>query len=221
MNQNPGLIGKKLGNSQLFDENGDVHRVTVIQAGPCVVLGKRTQEKDGYTAVQLGFGTKRDKLVRKPQRAFFEKLGIPPVEVIREFRLPQDKLDELEVGQSLGVADLFEVGQKVDVAGQSKGRGYTGVMKRWNFAGVGSVTHGAHEYMRHGGSIGQNMTPGRTFPGLKMPGRYGNERVSILGLKVAAVDPEQNLLAVEGGVPGHRNGVVEVRGAVKAKRAAA
>jgi large subunit ribosomal protein L3 len=221
MNQNPGLIGKKLGNTQIFDDNGDVHRVTVIQAGPCVVLGKRTPDKDGYSAVQLGFGSKREKTVRRPQRVFFEKLGIDPVAVIRELRLPVDAVEPFEVGQTLGVSDVFEVGQLVDVSGQTKGRGYTGVIKRWNFAGVGSVTHGAHEYKRHGGSIGQNMTPGRTFPGMKMPGRYGNERVSILNLRVAAIDPEQNLLAVEGGVPGHRNAIVMVRGAVKAKRAAA
>lgn len=221
MNQNLGLIGRKLGNTQLFDENGDVSRVTVVEAGPCVVLGKRTPAEHGYSALQLGFGEKREKLVRRPQRAWYEKLGVAPCEVVRELRLPEDVVARYEVGQKLGVSDVFEVGQVVDVSGKTKGRGFTGVIKRWNFRGVGSKTHGAHEYKRHGGSIGQNMTPGRVFPGMKMAGRHGSERVTVLSQRIVAIDPEQNLLAIEGGIPGHRNAVVTVRGGVKAKRAAA
>lgn len=221
MNTNLGLIGKKLGNTQLFSEDGTVTRVTVLEVGPCRVLGKRTPEKDGYSAVILGFGEKRQKSVNKPEMGFYQKLDQKPAEVVREFRLPENKVGELEVGQTLKPSEIFEVGQLVDVAGKSKGRGFTGVMKRWNFAGAGSVGHGTHEYKRHGGSIGTSLTPGRTLPNLKMPGRYGGKPITVLNLKVAKVDDENQLVLVEGAVPGHRNGVVTVKGAVKAAPRAA
>jgi large subunit ribosomal protein L3 len=221
MNENLGLIGRKLGCTQIFNDDGSVTSVTVIETGPCVVLGKRTDEKHGYTALQLGFGEKRKKLVKKPEAGYFDKLGLEKApRVVREFRVPADVADKYEVGATITAADLFSEGQKVDVAGVSKGRGFAGVMKRHNFAGAGSVGHGTHEYKRHGGSIGQNMTPGRVFKGVKMPGQYGSKNTSVLSVKVAKVMPEEGLVLVQGGVPGPKNGVVTVRGAVKAKKAA-
>ena len=218
MNQNIGLIGKKLGNTQVFNEDGSVTRVTAIQVGPCTVLGKRSPDKDGYSALILGFGEKREKLVNKPRWGQFTKLGQKPMSTILEFRLPVEKLAQFEVGQVLKPSECFTAGQKVDVAGTTRGRGFTGVMRRWNFSGSSSDTHGTHEYRRHGGSVGTNMTPGRTLPNLKMPGQYGNERVTVLNLPVAKVLDTEQILLIEGAVPGAKNGIVTVRGAVKAKR---
>jgi large subunit ribosomal protein L3 len=215
VNTNLGLIGRKLGNTQIFEEDGTVTRVTAIQTGPCVVVGKRSADKHGYSALQLGFGTRTDKHVNKPEGGIFKKLGIPATQIIREFRVRASIADKLEVGQSLKASEVFAVGQHVDVAAKSKGRGFTGVMKRWNFAGAGTDSHGTHEYRRHGGSIGTNMTPGRTLPNLKMSGQYGNERVTMLNLKIARVLDEENIVLVAGGVPGPRNGIVTVRAAVK------
>ncbi|MEQ8726456.1 MAG: 50S ribosomal protein L3 [Sandaracinaceae bacterium] len=217
MNTHPGLIGKKLGNTQLFNEDGDVVRVTVLKVGGCTVLGKRTAEKDGYSALILGFEDKREKLVNKPEKGFFDKAGVSAKKVVREFRLSAEDVATFEVGQALKPSDLFSEGQFVDVSAQTKGRGFTGDMKRWNFAGAGTVGHGTHEYKRHGGSIGANMTPGRVLPGVKMPGQYGDERVTILNLPIARVMDDEGLLLVEGGVPGPRNGYITVRGAVKKK----
>lgn len=218
MNQNIGLIGKKLGNTQVFNEDGSVTRVTAIQVGPCTVLGKRSPEKDGYSALILGFGEQREKLVSKPRMGQFTKLGQKPSRTILEFRLPVEKLAQFEVGQVVKPSECFTAGQKVDVAGTTRGRGFTGVMRRWNFSGSSSDTHGTHEYRRHGGSVGTNMTPGRTLPNLKMPGQYGNERVTVLNLPVAKVLDTEQILLIEGAVPGAKNGIVTVRGAVKAKR---
>jgi large subunit ribosomal protein L3 len=231
MNTNPGLIGKKLGCTQLFGSDGNVTRVTVIEAGPCVVVRKRTVEKDGYSALQLAFGEKRAALVTKPLRGYFEKNGVAvrkvhvkkdkkdkDVEVLprhlRELRLSPEEVAKFEVGQTLSVQDIFTEGQFVDVIGKTRGRGFTGVVRMWNFAGQ-VRTHGTHEYERHGGSIGTNMTPGRTLPGLKMPGQWGDERSTMQNLKVARVIPEQNLVCISGAVPGAKNGLVIVRGAVK------
>jgi large subunit ribosomal protein L3 len=215
MNTHPGLIGKKLGNTQLFLEDGTAVRVTVVKVGPVTVVGKRTLEKDGYSALILGFEDKREKLVNKPEAGFFAKAGVTPKKVVRELRLAEDEVAKHEVGAVLKPSELFVEGQRVDVSGRTKGRGFTGVMKRWNFAGAGTVGHGTHEYKRHGGSIGANMTPGRTLPNLKMAGQYGDERVTILNQKVARVMDEEQLLLIEGAVPGPRNGYVTVRGAVK------
>ncbi|MEM9730813.1 MAG: 50S ribosomal protein L3 [Myxococcota bacterium] len=215
MNTNPGLIGTKLGNTQIFLNDGEVRRVTVIKAGPCVVVGKRTPDTDGYSALRLGFGTKREKLVNKPEAGNFKKASVDPARVVREFRVDPELLERFEVGQKLGAADIFQEGQFVDVSATSKGRGFTGVMKRHNFAGAGTVGHGTHEYKRHGGSIGQNMTPGRTLRGQKMPGQYGNKKATILNLRVARVLDDENLVLVEGGVPGPKNGFVTVKGAIK------
>ncbi|MFI5307894.1 MAG: 50S ribosomal protein L3 [Polyangiales bacterium] len=221
MNQNFGLIGKKLGNTQIFTEDGNVLRVTAILVGPCTVLGKRTKEKDGYSAVILGFGERSAKHVRKSQKAFYDKLGAKAARTVREIRVPEDKLTQFEVGQTVKPSEHFQVGQKVDVCGTTRGRGFTGVMRRWNFKGAGTDTHGTHEYRRHGGAVGTNMTPGRTLPNLKMPGQYGNERMTVLNLKVAKVLDDEQILLIEGAVPGARNAVVTVRGAVKARRPAA
>ena len=220
MNTHPGLIGKKLGQTQLFDEDGNVVRVTVLRVGPCTVLGKRTLETDGYSALILGFEEKREKLVNKPEAGFFIKAGTTPKRVVREFRLSPEDVGTYEQGQQLKPSELFTEGQKVDVCGTSKGRGFAGVIKRHNFSGAGTDGHGTHEYKRHGGSIGANMTPGRVLKGVKMPGHYGDERVTILNLKVARVMDDEQLLLVAGGVPGSRNGFVTVRTAVKQRTAA-
>lgn len=215
MNTHPGLIGKKLGNTQIFEDDGNVRRVTVVEVGPCTVLGKRTAEKDGYTALIVGLGEKREKLVNKAEAGFFKKAGQKPSRVVRELRLAADEVAKYEVGAVLKPSDLFSAGQLVDVSGQTKGRGFTGVMTRWNFKGSATASHGTHEYQRHGGAIGTNMTPGRTLPNLKMPGQYGDEKVTIQNLRVAKVLDDKFMLLIEGSVPGHRNAVVTVRGAIK------
>lgn len=217
MNTHPGLIGKKLGNTQIFENDGNVTRVTVVEVGPCIVVGKRTVEKDGYSALVLGFGEKREKKVTKPVAGHFAKVGQKPTQVVREFRLPEAEVAKHEIGAVLKPSEIFEQGQFVDVCGQTRGRGFTGVMARWNFKGSATKTHGTHEYQRHGGAIGTNMTPGRTLPNVKMPGQYGNERVTIQNLKVSRVMDEQGVLLIEGAVPGPRGGIVTVRGAIKKK----
>jgi len=217
MNTQPGIIGRKLGCTQLFLEDGTVTRVTVIEAGPVVVVGKRTPEKDGYTALVLGFDERKEKHTRKPVAGIFKKAGQTPKHFLRELRCAPDFAAKWEVGQTMKLDEIFQPGQRVDARGTTRGRGFTGVMRRWHFAG--SVdTHGTHEYRRHGGSIGTNMTPGRTLPNVKMGGQYGNETVSMLNLKVARVDADKHLLLIEGGVPGTRNGFVLVRHAVKAPK---
>lgn len=216
MNTNLGLIGKKLGNTQIFREDGTVTRVTAIETGPCVVLAKRTPAKHGYAALQLGFGVKRTKRATKADLGQLKALGDRPVpKVVREFRVPEELLEKFEVGQELKASDIFSEGMLVDVSSKSKGRGFAGVIKRHNFRGSGSNSHGTHEYRRHGGSIGQNMTPGRTFANMRMAGHYGDKRVTILNLAVAQVLDADNLVLVEGGVPGPRHGIVTIRGAVK------
>lgn len=216
MNTNLGLIAKKLGNTQIFNEDGSVTRVTVLSVGPCIVVGKRTDDKDGYSALVLGFGEKKDKFVRKPQAGQWAKLGVKAPLHVKEFRLAADVVAKFEVGQLLKPSEIFTVGQFVDAQGMTRGRGFTGVMARWNFKGAATLTHGTHEYMRHGGSIGTNMTPGRTLAGVvKMPGQYGNEQVTMLNLKIARIMDEEQILLVEGGVPGSKNGIVTIKAAVK------
>jgi large subunit ribosomal protein L3 len=217
MNTNVGLIGKKLGNTQIFNADGSVARVTAIQVGPSRVLAKRTLDKDGYSALIIGFGEKREKLLTKAELGFFKKIGQPPMRTVKEFRLSPEKVAAYEVGQELKPSEHFKEGEKVDVTGTTRGRGFTGVMRRWNFRGSAKDTHGTHEYKRHGGSIGTNMTPGRTFLNLKMPGQYGNERTTTLNLVVAKVLDEEQIILIEGGVPGSKDGVVTIRGAVKTK----
>lgn len=213
MNKNPGVIGRKVGMTQIFLEDGTVVPCTVIEAAP-VVAGKRTEEKDGYTALILAYGERKEKGTNKPLAGFYQKAGLAPHRLIKEFRCSAEYAAKWEVGQTIGVGDVFTEGQFVDVQGLSKGHGFTGVMVRHNFKGA-KQTHGAHEYHRHGGSIGTNMTPGRTMPGMKMPGQHGNHTSSVLNQKVVKLLPEQGLVLVHGGVPGSRNSFVLVRGAVK------
>jgi len=211
-----GLMGRKLGMSQLFDENKRVIPVTVIQADPNVVLQVKTAQNDGYHAVKLGFED------IKPQRARRADLGqskaaeAPPKRFFGEIRLDEAAGDDLAVGKALTV-EIFEAGQKVDVRGTSKGRGFAGVMKRYGFKGA-LATHGTHEFFRHGGAIGMNMTPGHVAKGMKMPGQMGNERVTTQNLTVVRVDAEQNLLFIKGSVPGARKGMVWVHKAVKTRK---
>ncbi len=213
MNKYPGILGKKIGTTQIFDEKGEVLRVTVVQSG-AVVVGKRTQEKDGYDALIVGLGERKEKHTTKPVAGAYKKSAQTPKRVVRELRGAADWVAKFELGQVLPLEDIFQVGQKVDAQGTTRGRGFTGVMRRWNFAG-NVQTHGTHEYRRHGGSIGTNMTPGRTLPGLKMSGQYGNETVTCHNLKVAKIIPEDQLVLIEGAVPGPKNGIVFIRGAVK------
>ena len=217
MNQNPGIIGTKVGMTQIFDEKGEVVRCTVVQAG-CVVVGKRTLEKDGYSALVLGVGATREKLLTKPVLGAFKKVSQPPKRWVRELRAPADHVAKFEIGQKVPVDEIFAVGQFVDAQGITRGRGFSGVVRRWSMAGA-VQTHGTHEYRRHGGSIGTNMTPGRTLPGLKMPGQYGNETVTAHNLKIARLLVDDDLVLIEGAVPGPKNQLVSIRGAVKKKNA--
>lgn len=213
MNQYPGVIGRKLGMTQIFTDDGTVVPCTVIEARS-VVVGKRTQEKDGYDALILGYGDKREKLVARALAGQFKKANVTPKRTLKEFRCPAEVVSRFEIGQSVNLEDVFAVGQFVDVKGVSRGRGFTGVMRRHNFSG-NVRTHGTHEYERHGGSIGTNMTPGRTYLGKGMPGQHGNTVVSVLSQPVVKIIPEEGLLLIQGGVPGPSNAVVSIRGAIK------
>lgn len=218
MNSNAGVYGRKVGFTQLFTPEGNVERVTVIQAGPITVLSKRTPEKDGYTALVLGFEERKEKHTTKPVAGQFKKMNATPKRILKELRCDAEFAAKFEPGAVMKLDEIFQVGQKVDAQGVTRGRGFTGVVRRWSFAGF-VQTHGTHEYRRHGGSIGTNMTPGRTLPNMKMPGQYGNEKTSVLNLVVARIDAEKNLLMLKGGVPGSANGLVLVRHAVKRPKA--
>lgn len=215
MNTKPGTVGKKLGMTQLYKDDGTVQRVTVLDMSSVSVVGKRTQEKDGYTAIVFGVTDAKEKHLTKADLGSFKKKGVAPKRELSELRCSEEFAGKFELGAPIKLDEIFTVGQKVDTRGITRGRGFTGVMRRWNFAGAATNTHGTHEYHRHGGSIGTNMTPGRTLPNLKMPGQYGNETVSVLNLKVARIDAEKGLLMIEGGIPGAPNGLVLVRQAVK------
>lgn len=213
MNQFPGILGRKIGMSQVVADDGTVTPVTVIQA-QATVVGKRTKEKHGYDALVLGFGERKAKHTPKPLAGQFAKAAVKPTLVTREFRCDAEFVAKYEVGSEVKAEDIFEAGQLVDVRGISRGRGFTGVMRRHNFAGANN-SHGTHEYRRHGGSLGTNMTPGRVLPGRKMAGQHGNATVSVLNQKVVSVLADKGLVLLHGGVPGARNGLVELRGAVK------
>jgi large subunit ribosomal protein L3 len=207
-----GLIGKKVGMTQFYNAAGNVIPVTVVQTGPCVVVQKKDNAKEGYSALQVGFGGRKSQRVNKAMQGHMAKAGKGAFEVLKEFRL--DDVSQYEVGQEIKVADLFKVGDRIDVSGISKGHGFAGVIKRWSFAGFPG-SHGTHEYFRHGGSIGNRSFPGRVRKGKKMAGHWGNERVSIQNLEVVDIRPEENLMLVKGAVPGAKHGVVIVRHAVK------
>ena len=206
-----GLIGKKIGMTQIFDEKGNVIPVTVIEAGPCAVVQKKTAENDGYQAVQVGYGDVKAQRVNKPMKGHFDKGNVAPKKVLKEFRLAD--IDSVNVGDILK-ADLFEVGEKVDVIGTSKGKGTAGVIKRWNFARL-RESHGTGPVARNGGSLGV-IAPARIFKGKKMAGHLGAERVTIQNLTVAKVDAENNLIAVKGAIPGPKGGIVVIADAKKA-----
>jgi large subunit ribosomal protein L3 len=207
-----GLIGKKIGMTQFYNAEGNVVPVTVVQTGPCVVVQKKESGRDGYSALQVGFGSKKSQRVNKPMQGHMAKAGKGAFAVLKEFRL--DDVSKYEVGQELKVSELFKVGDRIDVAGISKGHGFTGVIKRWSFAGFPG-SHGTHEYFRHGGSIGNRSYPGRVRKGKKMAGHWGDERVSIQNLEVVDIRAEQNLMLIKGAVPGAKQGVVIVRLAAK------
>lgn len=208
------ILGKKIGMTQVFDEFGNRVPVTMIEAGPCPVLQVKTAEgRDGYDAVVLGFGKGRVKSMTKPELGRFKKLGLEPTRYVREVRVTPAEAENYPAGESVDVS-LFERGEKVDVIGNSRGRGFTGVMKRHGFHGA-RRTHGTHEYFRHGGSIGACAYPARVFKGKKMPGHYGNTRITTLNVKVAAVLPEKNMILIRGSVPGPPNGLITIRKAVK------
>ena len=206
-----GIIGKKIGMTQIFDENGKVIPVTVIEAGPCAVVQKKTVENDGYSAVQLGFSDAKVNRVNKPLKGHFAKGDVAPKKVLREFRLEDDSA--LNVGDIVK-ADIFADGEYVDVTGTSKGKGYQGTIKRWNGSRL-KETHGTGPVHRHAGSMGACSTPSRIFKGKKMPGHMGSERVTVQNLIVAKVDAENNLLAIKGAVPGPKGGTVLVYNSVK------
>ncbi|QFG23890.1 50S ribosomal protein L3 [Actinomadura sp. WMMB 499] len=207
--QRKGVLGEKLGMTQVFDDEGRIVPVTVVQAGPCVVTQLKTQEKDGYAAVQIGYGQIDPRKVNKPRAGHFEKAGVTPRRYLVELRGDT----ELELGQEI-TAGAFEAGQKIDVTGTSKGKGTAGVMKRHGFKGLGA-SHGTQRKHRSPGSIGGCATPGRVFKGLRMAGRHGNARTTVQNLTVHAIDEEKGLLLIKGAVPGPNGGVVLVRDAVK------
>ena len=207
-----GLIGRKIGMMQYYNAEGNVIPVTLVETGPCVVVQKKEPATDGYTALQVGFGSKKAQRVNKATQGHMAKAGKGAFQVLREFRL--DDVSQYEVGQEIKATDLFKVGDFVDVAGISKGHGYTGVIKRWSFAGFPG-SHGTHEYFRHGGSIGNRSYPGRVRKGKKMAGHWGNERIATQNLLVVDIRAEENLMLVRGAVPGSKQGVVILRPAVK------
>lgn len=207
-----GLIGKKIGMTQIFDEAGKVIPVTVVEAGPCVVTQIKTMENDGYEAIQVGFGDVKVSRVNKPMKGHFDKADVAPKKTLKEFRL--DSIDGIEVGNILK-ADTFEVGEIVDVKGTSKGHGTAGAIKRWNFSRL-RMTHGTGPNHRHAGSLGACSSPSRVFKGKKMAGHYGHEAVTVQNLKVAKVDAENNLIAIKGAIPGPKGGIVVIADAVKA-----
>ena len=207
-----GIIGKKMGMTQIFDENGKVVPVTVVEAGPCTVVQKKTVESDGYVAVQLGYGDISAKKVSNPAKGHFDKADVAPKRTLREFRL--DDISAMNVGDILK-ADVFAVGDRIDVVGTSKGKGYAGAIKRWNQHRL-RESHGTGPVARHAGSMGSCSTPSRVFKGKRLPGHLGAERVTIQNLKVVKVDAENNLIAIKGAIPGPKGSVVCISDSVKA-----
>ena len=205
------ILGRKLGMTQIFDDNRKVVPVTVIEAGPCVVLQKKTIDRDGYEAIQVGFDDLREKLANKPIKGHFKKAGAPLKRFVKEFRL--EDINAYEIGQEIK-ADVFEAGEKVDISGISKGKGFQGTIKRWN-AQRGPMSHGS-KFHRAVGSMGAASDPSRTFKNMKMPGHMGNKNVTVLNLQIARVIPEKNLILIKGGVPGPNRGFIMIKNTIKA-----
>jgi large subunit ribosomal protein L3 len=204
------ILGRKLGMTQVFNENGKIVPVTVIEAGPCVVVQKKTTEKDGYEAIQVGFDDIRTNLVNKPKAGHFNKAGVSLKRVLKELRL--EDCSSYEVGQEFK-ADIFTAGEKIDVSGVSKGKGFQGVIKRWN-AHRGPMSHGS-KFHRAVGSMGASSDPARTFKNKKLPGHMGNVNTTVLNLEVVKVMPEKNIILIKGGVPGPNKGFIVIRNSVK------
>ena len=202
------LLCRKVGNTQIFAETGECIPVTVLEAGSNTVVQKKTDDKDGYSAIQIGFQDRKPSRTAKALGGHFAKAGVAPKQFLKESRVSADEVEGFEVGQELKV-DLFEPGQHVDVIGTAKGRGFTGVVKRHNFA-VKRRTHGTHENTRHAGAIGAGAYPGRVIKGMRMAGQHGNSRTTVRNLEVVRVDADRGLLYVKGSVPGHRDGIVQV-----------
>jgi large subunit ribosomal protein L3 len=217
MKRTLGIIGRKLGMTQVFLEDGSVVPVTVVEAGPCPVIQKKTKEKDGYDAVQLGFVPRNSQRVNKPLSGHFKKAEVGPTYFLKEFRLGDT--ESLEIGQTV-TQNLFKPGDVVDVTALSKGKGFLGVIKRHGFHGSPG-SHGTHEYFRHGGSVGSAAFPHHTFKGLKMPGHHGNRKVTIQNIKIVDVKEDQNLILLKGGIPGSRRSWILIRNATKKKASAA
>jgi large subunit ribosomal protein L3 len=210
-----GLVGRKIGMTQVFHEDGTALGVTALAIGPCTVVAKRTQDKHGYSAVQLGFEEKPVRLSNRPETGYFKKAGIEKtLRVLREVRLEAKDVDKYEVGKVLKAGEVFKVGDVVDAVGTSKGKGYQGVMKKHKMAGD-TMTHGTHEFFRHGGSIGCRLTPGRVHKGKRMSGLMGNEKKTASDLVVVQVLDDQNVVLVKGAVPGAANSLVLLKGSVK------
>ncbi|MGU8976497.1 50S ribosomal protein L3 [Clostridium perfringens] len=205
------IIGKKVGMTQIFDENGRVIPVTVVEAGPCVVVQKKTVETDGYDAIQVGFGELREKLVNKPRKGHFAKAGVSLRRTLKEFRM--EDVANYNVGDEIKV-DTFEIGDKVDVSGVSKGKGFQGTIKRWN-ASRGPMSHGS-KFHRAPGSMGAASDPSRTFKNKRMPGHMGAKNTTVLNLEVVKIMPENNIILIKGGIPGPNKGTVVIRNSVKA-----
>ncbi|MCB0751671.1 MAG: 50S ribosomal protein L3 [Ignavibacteriae bacterium] len=204
----PGLLGKKIGMTNIFTEDGNSIPVTVLEVGPCTVYSKKTVEKDGYKSIQVGFGEKKEKNLNRSQKEFFKKANLKPTGLLKEFK-NFSNLDEINVGDQLGV-DVFAVGEKVVVTGVSKGKGFQGVMRRHGFGGVGGTTHGQSDRLRAPGSIGQSSYPSRVFKGTRMAGRTGNQKTSVKNLKIVQIIPDKNLILVKGAVPGSINSIIEI-----------
>ncbi|UCB44296.1 MAG: 50S ribosomal protein L3 [Spirochaetota bacterium] len=207
------MLGNKLGMTQVFEQNGTVIPVTVLKIGPCWVVDKRTEEKNGYNAVILAYEDIKENRTRKSEEGQFKKAKLSPKRYMRESRVTKEELDKFEIGQEVNI-DLFKKGDFVDISGRSKGRGFTGVMKRHGMAGA-KRSHGTHEYFRHGGSIGASASPSRVFKGKKMAGRYGGTRVTLQNLVVADVRPDKSIMIVKGAVPGPNRGNIEVAHSIK------
>jgi len=205
------IIGKKVGMTQIFDENGRVIPVTVVEAGPCVVVQKKTVETDGYDAIQVGFGELREKLVNKPRKGHFAKAGVSLRRTLKEFRM--EDVANYNVGDEIKV-DTFEIGDKVDVSGVSKGKGFQGTIKRWN-ASRGPMSHGS-KFHRAPGSMGAASDPSRTFKNKRMPGHMGAKNTTVLNLEVVKIMPEKNIILIKGGIPGPNKGTIVIRNSVKA-----
>ena len=218
MNENIGIIGRKLGMTQIFTEEGDRVACTAVQVGPNVVIAIKTMERDGYSALQLGFEDKAARLVNKAERGRFAKAEVTPKRVLREVRVTAEEAAEYKVGQALG-AEMFTEGDRVDVAGTTRGRGFQGVMRRHSFTGF-PMTHGTHEYRRHPGAIGSRSYPGKVFKGHRMGGQMGNTRVTVHNQRIAKILAEEQIVYVRGALPGPTGRVVVLRRTVKASTGA-